>query len=189
MQVKTTGKRLQAIIAKDTSTFGANPGPERQRAVDTGDLDAIKAMDKEERDLVAELEVLRSLQKRLRSHLDATKAKVFVAAAPVRYSELAKSLATEAKIKAALLDARKATESALSNMTAQRQHVVRTSNLEFPAADDTLLRQLMQARGYTYHRGPSRIGWFSPTSGPQQLKIIASALGVVVPRPAAMAVA
>lgn len=183
IHINGKGDRLKAITAKDTSTFGANPGPERQRAVDAGDLDAIKAMDKEERDLVAELEVLRSLQKRLRSHLDATKSQEFVEAAPVRYSEIAKLLATEDKAQVALLAARKTTESALSDLNAQRQHVVRTSNLEFPAADDTLLRQLMQARGYTYHRGPSRVGWFSPTSGPQQLRIVAGALGLPLPHP------
>ena len=94
-----------------------------------------------------------------------------------------------AKVQAALLAARKATESALRDLNVQRQHVARpnTPNLEFPAADDTLLRQLMQVRGYTYHRGPERIGWFSPTDGPQQLKIVAGALGVAVPRPEAVA--
>jgi len=64
-----------------------------------------------------------------------------------------------------------------------------TPNLEFPAADDTVLRQLMQARGYTYHRGPSRVGWFSPAGGPQQLKIIAGALGLPVPQPGRESVA
>jgi len=175
---------LKAITIKDGSSWANSPGPKRQEAIDAGDLDAIKAMDKEERDLVAEMEVLRSLQNRLRAHLDATKAHEFVESAPVRYSELAKLLADEAKKEAALLAARKTTDAALRDLTAQRQHVARpnTPNLEFPAADDTLLRQLMAARAFRYLRG-SRVGWFSPTAGPQQLKIIAGALGVPVPRP------
>jgi hypothetical protein len=184
-QIKTSGTRLQAITAKDTSTFGENPGPERQKAIDACDLNAIRAMDDEERDLVAEMEVLRSLQKRLRAHLDATKAREFVAAAPVRYSELAKLLAAEAKAQAALLNARKATESALRDLNAQRQHVARpnTPNLAFPAADGALLRQLMQVRGYSYHRGPERVGWFAPSAHPGQLRQTADALGLPVPRP------
>ena len=80
-------------------------------------------------------------------------------------------------------------ESAIRDLNARRQHVARTPNLEFPAADDTLLRQLMQVRGYTYHRSPVRVGWFSPTDGPQQLKIVAGALGLALPHPAAMAAA
>jgi len=80
-------------------------------------------LDDEERDLVAEMEVLRSLQKRLRTHLDATKGHEFVAAAPVRYSELAKLLAAEAKAQAALQNARMETEGALRDLNAQRQHV------------------------------------------------------------------
>lgn len=183
MHTNTIAKRLKAITTKDTSTFGENPGPERREAVDVGDLDAIKAMDDEERDLVVELEVLRSLQKRLRAHLDATKADEFVAAASIRYSELAKLLAAETKAQAALKAARTATEGALRDLTAQRQHVARASRLEFPAADDTLLWQLMQVCGYSYHRGPSRVGWFSPTGGPRQLEIIAGSLGMPVPRP------
>jgi len=182
-QIKTSGTRLQAITTKDTSTFGENPGPERQKAIDACDLNAIRAMDDEERDLVTEMEVLRSLQKRLRAHLDATKAREFVAAAPVRYSELAKLLAAEAKAQAALLNARKATESALRDLNAQRQHVARASRLEFPAADETLLWQLMQVRGYSYHRGPERVGWFAPATHPGQLKITAAALGLHVPHP------
>lgn len=182
-QIKTSGTRLQAITTKDTSTFGENPGPERQKAIDACDLNAIRAMDDEERDLVTEMEVLRSLQKRLRAHLDATKAREFVAAAPVRYSELAKLLAAEAKAQAALLNARKATESALRDLNAQRQHVVRASHLEFPAADDTLLWQLMQVRGYSYHRGPERVGWFAPSAHPGQLRQVADALGLPVPHP------
>ena len=56
-------------------------------------------------------------------------------------------------------------------------------NLELQAAHDTLLRQLMKVRGYTYHRVPERVGWFSPTGGPQELKNVAEVLGVNVPRP------
>ncbi len=41
----------------------------------------------------------------------------------------------------------------------------------------------MKVRGYTYHRGPERVGWFSPTGGPQELKNVAEVLGVNVPRP------
>lgn len=187
MHVKTTGKRLQAITARDGSTFGNTPGPERQKLIASGDVAALRALDEEERDLVPEIEVLRSLQKRLRAHLDATKAKEFVAAAPVRYSEVAKLLAAESRAQAALQSARQATEAALSGLNTQRVHVVRASNLEFPAADDTLLRQLMHARDYTYSRGPQRVGWFSPTGGPQQLAIVASALGLPVPRPESVA--
>jgi len=85
----------------------------------------------------------------------------------------------------ALNSGRVETEGALRNLNAQRQHVAHpnTPNLEFPAADETLLRQLMQVRGYTYYRGPERIGWFSSAGGPQQLKIIAGALGLALPHP------
>jgi len=161
------------------------------KAIDAGDVAALRKMDDEERDLVTELEVLRHLQKRLRVHLDATKAHEFVEAAPVRYAEVAKLLAAEEKAQAALLATRRATQIALRDLTGQRQHVGRpnTPNLEFPAADETLLRQLMQARGYTYHRGPSRVGWFSSTGNPQQLKIVASALGLKLPNPGRESVA
>jgi multidrug efflux pump subunit AcrA (membrane-fusion protein) len=191
ININEKGDRIKSITAKDKSTFGGNPGPERQKAVDSGDLDTIKAMDKEEHELNAELVVLRSLQKRLRAHLDATRAHEFVESAPARYSELAKLLAAEAKAQAALQNARKATAIALRGLSAQRQHCARpnTPILEFPAADDTLLRQLMQVRGYTYHRSPVRVGWFSPTDGPQQLRIVAGALGLALPHPAAMAAA
>ena len=192
MHVKTTSDRLKAITAKDTSTFANAPGPERQAAIDAGDLDAIKAMGEEAWDLTAEIEVLSSLQKRLRSHLDATRAAEFVAAAPMRYSELGKLLAAETKAQAALQSARQATEAALRDLTAQRQHVVTrgTTSLKFPPASDVLLRQLMHARDYTYSSGPSRIGWFAPGAGPQQLAILAGALGLGVPaNPAAMAAA
>jgi hypothetical protein len=184
MHTNTTAARFKAITKKDGDTFGGNPGPERQKAIDAGDVAAQRQMDDEEREINTELEVLRSLQKRLRAHLDATKAHEFAEAAPMRYSELAKLLAAEAKAQAALLATRKATQAALRDLNAQRQHVARpnTPILEFPAADDTLLRQLMQVRGYTYHRGPSRVGWFSPTDGPQQLRIIAGALGLAVPQ-------
>jgi hypothetical protein len=184
MHTNGKGERLKAITARDGSTFGNTPGPERQKAVDSGNLDTIKAMNDEEGDLVAELEILRNLQKRLRAHLDATKAHEYVAAAPVRFSEVAKLLAAEAKAQATLLAARKATEAALRDLTGQRQHVARpsTPNLEFPAADDTLLRQLMKVRDFRYLQGPSRVGWFSPTDGPQQLRIIAGALGLAVPQ-------
>lgn len=183
MHINTTTTRLKAITAKDTSTFSENPGSERQRAIDGGDLDTIKAMDEEERNLVRELEVLRSMQKRLRAKLDMTKANEFVAAAPARYTKVAKLAAAEAKAKAALEAARKKTEGALRDLTTQRQHVARASNLEFPAADDTLLWQLIQVRGYSYHRGPERVGWFAPATRPGQLKITAAALGLPVPRP------
>ena len=191
MHVKTTSDRLKAITAKDTSTFANAPGPERQAAIDAGDLDAIKAMGEEAWDLTAEIEVLRSLQKRLRKQLDATRANDFVEQAPARYSELGKLLAAENKAQAALQAARLATEAALRDLTAQRQHVVTrgTTSLKFPPASDVLLRQLMHARDYTYSRGPSRIGYFSPTGGPAQLTIMASALGLPVPHPAAMAAA
>jgi len=56
-------------------------------------------------------------------------------------SELTKLSAAEKKAQAALLAARKSTEAALSDLNTQRQHVVRTSNLEIPSADRTLLRQ------------------------------------------------
>lgn len=183
MHTNTTNARFRAIVTKDGNTFGDNPGPKRREAVDAGDLGAIKAMDDEERDLVVELEVLHSLQKRLRAQLDATKADEFVAAASIRYSELAKLLAAETKAQAALRAARTATEGALRDLTAQRQHVARVSRLEFPAADDTLLWQLMQVRGYSYHRGPERVGWFAPAAHQGQLKITAAALGLPVPHP------
>jgi len=183
------GQRFKEIVARDPDTFGGNPGVERRKALDACDLDAIRTMDDEERDLAAEMEVLRSLQNRLRAHLDATKAHEFVAAAPVRYSELAKLLAAEEKAQAALQNVRKATEAALRDLNTQRQHVGHpsTPNLEFPAASDVLLRQLMQVRGYTYHRSPQRVGWFSPTAGPQQLQIVAAALGLALPHPESVA--
>jgi len=183
MHTNKKGDRLKAITAKDTSTFSNTPGPERQEVIASGDVAALRRLDDEEREISAELEILRSMQKRLRAHLDATKAREFVEAAPVRYSELAKLLAAEAKAQAALQNARKATEVALRDLTAQRQHVARAPNLEFPAADETLLRQLMKVRDFTYFRGPVRVGWFSPTAGPAQLKQVAGALGVAVPRP------
>lgn len=182
-QIRINGARLQAITAKDKSTFGSNPGPERQRMITAGDIEALRKLDEEERDLVARLEVLRSLQKRIRENFDAARANEFIEAAPARYVELAEFLKTEAKAQAALLAARTATENALRDLSAQRQHVGRVQNVEFPAADGALLRQLMQVRGYTYLRGPDRVGWFSPSGGPQQLRIIAGALGVNIPRP------
>jgi len=41
----------------------------------------------------------------------------------------------------------------------------------------------MQVRGYNYHRGPDRVGWFAPAAHPGQLRQVAEALGVPMPRP------
>ncbi len=185
IHLKTKGDRLKAIVTRDLSTFGENPGPERQAAIDACDLDALKALNREEIDLVAEIEVFRSLSNRMRAALDAAKAKEFVEAAPARYDELAKLLAAEAKAKAAVNAARQATEAALRDLSAQRQHVVSRGapSLAFPPASDVLLSQLMHARDYNYERSPVRVGWYSPTGGPAQLAIVASTLGLAVPRP------
>ena len=101
-----------------------------------------------------------------------------------------RDLLAKLEVLRALQNARMETEGALRDLNAQRQHVARpnTPNLEFPAADETLLRQLMKVRGYTYHRGV-RVGWFSPTDGPQQLRIIAGAPGMAVPQPGRESVA
>ena len=120
IHINKKGDRLKAITARDGSTFGNTPGPERQKLIASGDVAALRRLDDEERDLVVEMEVLRSLQKRLRTHFDATKTQEFVEAAPVRYSELAKLLAAEAKAQAALLATRKATQSALRDLNTQR---------------------------------------------------------------------
>ena len=191
VHLNTKSDRLKAIVTKDMSTFGENPGPERRQAIDAGDLDAIKALNREEIDLVAEMEVFRSLSKRMRAKLDATRAAEFVAAAPHRYSELGKLLAAEGKAQAAMAAARQATEAALRDLSTQRQHVASrgASSLEFPPASDVLLSQLMEARDYTYSRGPSRIGWFSPSGGPAQLAIVAGTLGLPIPRPESVAAA
>jgi hypothetical protein len=47
----------------------------------------------------------------------------------------------------------------------------------------------MDVRGFSYQRGPVRVGWFSPTDGPQQLKIVANALGLKLPQPGRESVA
>ena len=192
IHLNTKGDRLKAIVTKDLSTFGGGPGPERQAVIAAGDLDALKALNLEEINLVAEMDIFRSLSKRMRAALDAAKAKEFIEAAPARYDELAKLLAGEAKAQAALQSARQATQSALNDLSAQREHVVirGATSLKFPPASDVLLRQLMQARDFTYSTGPQRVGWFSPQSGgPAQLAILAGTLGLAVPHPAAMAAA
>ena len=189
MYANQKGERLKAIVTKDGDTFAGGPGPERQKVIAEGDVEALRALDDEERDLVAEMEVLRSLQKRLRAHLDATRAHEFVKDAPERYTELTGLLETEIKVQAALQAARKATEGALRDLTAQRQHVARARNLEFPAADSSLLKLLMDVRGYSYSRGPERIGWYAPGVNPGQLRQVAEALGVDVPHPGRESVA
>jgi len=54
--------------------------------------------------------------------------------------------------------------------------------LALPRAAPELLVHYMNVQGYTYHRGPNRVGWFSTTNGPHDLKNVAEALGVAVPR-------
>lgn len=180
--------RLKAITAKDGSTFGNAPGPERQKVVATGDIEALRRLDSEERDLAPELEVLRDLQGNLRRRLDETIGRDYAAGMQCQYATVEELAATVAEAQAALRKSRQALEAKLNDIRAQRHHVVRQNSLngqrlELPAADPALLRQYMAVQGYTYHRGPDRVGWFAPSGGPQQLKNVAETLGLGVPRP------
>ena len=189
MHTKTTSDRLKAITARDMSTFGENPGPERQAAIDAGDLDAIKAMGEEAWDLTAETEVLRALTGRLRKHLDATRAAESVEASPARYAAIATALGAEGKAQAALTAARADTEALIQDVSTRRQHVaLHGGSIVYPVANESLLLLFMHTRQYAFYRSHHKVGWFSPTRSPRQLKLIADALGVPVPagvRPAA----
>jgi len=108
---------------------------------------------------------------------------------PGAYAELNDLLANQAEIQAA---ARQAAEAKLKEIHSHRHHVIRQKslngqNVEMPVAAPELLASYMRVNEYSYHRGPSRIGWFSPTGSPQQLRQVADVLGVAVPRPEAVA--
>jgi hypothetical protein len=189
MYVKTQGGRLKDITAKDMTTFGQNRGPERVKVVEAGDVAALLKLDEEERTLGPEIEVLRSLQNRLRTHLDATRAAESVEAAPARYAAIAAALGAEGKAKAALEAAIADTEALIQDVSARRQHVaLHGGSIVYPVANESLLRLFMHTRQYAFYRSHHKVGWFSPTRSPRQLKLIADALGVPVPtgvRPAA----
>jgi hypothetical protein len=179
-------ERVKAITAKDTSLFANAPGPERQRVISSGDVAAVRKLDDEERDLSAELEVLRALQGQLRSRVDETLAREHVANWPKACAELDELLAAQAKAQVAARKARQAVDAKLTELRAKRHHVTRQralngQQLDLPAAPE-LLRTYMAAQGYTYHRSPDRVGWFSPIGSPRELQNVADVLGVPVPR-------
>ena len=187
-------ERLKAITAKDTSTFGNTPGPERQKVIAAGDIEALRRLDDEERGLGPELEVLRNLLGSLRRRLDEQRASEYADGMPQAFAELDDLLADQAAKQAIAHKARQVTEAKLKELLSQRHHVIRQNalrgqRLELPAAAPELLDMYIRINQYRYHQGPDRIGWFSPAGGPQQLKIVAGTLGVAVPRPAAMAAA
>jgi len=192
--IRERGERLKAITAKDKTTFAAAPGPERQKVIAAGDFEALLKLDEEELGIGAELEILRNLQGSLRRRLDGQQARENVDGAPGVYAELNDLLTNQAEKLAAERKARQVTEAKLKEILSQRHHVIRQKalngqNVEMPAAAPELLDQYMRVNQYRYHRTPSRTGWFSPTAGPQQLKIVANALGLALPHPAAMAAA
>ncbi|MDT8321558.1 MAG: hypothetical protein RQ826_13615 [Xanthomonadales bacterium] len=152
----------------------------------SGDVEALRKLDEEERELGPELEVLRALQDKIRSRLDETLAREHVANWPQSCAELDELLAAQAEAHAAASKARQAVDAKLTELRTQRHHVTRQKvlngqSLELPAAPK-LLRTYMAVQGYSYQRSPNRTGWFSPTGGPQQLQNIAEVLGVPVPR-------
>ena len=94
----------------------------------------------------------------------------------------------QADAEAAAHRAWQATDAQLNDIRAQRHHVTRQKalngqNVEMPVAAPELLALYMKVNKYRYHRGPNRVGWFSPTSGPKELRNVAAALGLPVPRP------
>jgi hypothetical protein len=189
MHVKTQGGRLKDITAKDLTTFSNAPGPVRQAAVEAGDVAALLKLDEEERALGPEIEILRHLQNRLRTHLDATRAAESVEAAPARYAAITAALGEEGKAKAALEAAIADTEALIQDVSTRRQHVaLHGGSIVYPVANESLLLLFMHTRQYAFYRSHHKVGWFSPTRSPRQLKLIADALGVPVPtgvRPAA----
>ena len=181
-------KRLKAITAKDTSTFGGNPGPERQKVVETGDLEALRALDEEEREIGSELEVLRDLQNKLSRLLGAQRGLEYGQGMRGEFAELDNLLKAQAEAAVEAHKTRQAVETKMKEIHSHRHHITRQNTLhglrlELPAATPELLASYMRVNGYSYHRGPQRVGWFSPTGSPQELKKIAETLGVPVPRP------
>jgi hypothetical protein len=179
--------RLKAICARDGSTFGSGPGPERAKVIADGDVEAVRKLDDEERDLGPELAVLRSLQDNLRQRLDAQRAKEYADGLPQSFAELSELLAAEAKAQAVARKAREGVAAQLKELGAQRHHIVRQNalngaKLELPAAPAELLTRYMSVNQFRYHRGPERAGWFSPNAGPAELKRVAEVLGLPVPR-------
>jgi len=192
--IRDRGDRIKDITAQDKSTFGNTPGPERQKVITAGDFEALLKLDEEELGIGSELEVLRNLQGSLRRRLDEQQARENVDGAPGVYAELNDLLTAQAEINAAARKARQAAEAKIKKIGEHRHHVIRQKalrgqKLELPAAAPELLASYMRVNGYSYYRTPQRVGWFSPTSGPQQLKIVAGALGLALPHPAAMAAA
>lgn len=186
--------RLKAITAKDTSTFGSNPGPERQKVVAAGDVATLRQLDDECKTVEAELEVLRSLQDNVRRKFDEQRATEYAAGMPQAFATLGELLKAQAEAQAAARKAVQAVAALVQELRQQRTHVTRQQavhgqQLELPAAPPELLQQFMAAQGYTYHASASRTGWFSPTGGPQELKHVAEVLGANVPRPEQVAAA
>ncbi len=151
-----------------------------------GDIEALRKLDDEERELGPELEVLRDLYGRLRLRLDEQRAKAYVDNMPQTFAGLRDSLAAQAAAQAAARKAAQTVAEQMKELQQQRHHITRQvaingQKLVPPPAE--LLAQYMKVQGYTYHRGPDRVGWFSPTSGSHELNRVAEVLGVDVPRP------
>jgi prophage DNA circulation protein len=179
--------RLKAITAN--GDWGS-PGPERQKLVAAGDVDTLRKLDEEERSLGPELEVLRSLQDKLRRRLDEQRASEYAAAMPDAFAELGDMLADLEAMQDAARKARQAVDAKLKEIHEQRHHVARQAasgqKLELTAAQPELLRKFMAVKGYAYKRTPMMTGWFTPAGNPgdpQQLRNVAAVLGLDVPSP------
>lgn len=159
----------------------------RQRVIDAGDLSEIKKLDDEAQALKSEVEILRSLQGRLRKRWDETKAQEYVDGAAQTYASVGQLMDAKREADEVARKAGQALDAKMQEIRQQRDHVTRQSlhgcRLEFPAAEPELLRQYMAVRGYTYHRGPQQVGWFAPGANPHNLANIAAALGLEKPGP------
>ena len=190
--IRERSDRIRDITAKDKTTFGNTPGPERQKVIASGDFEALLKLDEEELGIASELQILHNLQGSLRRRLDEQRAIENVAGMPGACAELNDLLTAQAEAAALERKAKQVVEAKLKEILSQRDHVTRQKalhgqNVEMPVAASELLDLYIKVNQYRYFRTPQRVGWFSPTDGPQQLKIVAGALGLALPHPESVA--
>ena len=129
-------------------------GRARRQAVEAGDVEQVRKLDVEARELSAELEVIQGLQSKLQDRLDAARAREATSKIPKAYKALAAALEAERAALRALENARATTAGHLSTLRTQRTYLARfrqTSGqtLDAPPASQQLLYKFLDVRGIT----------------------------------------
>ncbi len=152
---------LQSTLARVREKFGkgraryelisAN-GAERRRAAESGDIDALQALENEAQRLKVELELVNGLVNKLTNALQVAKAEEAVESLPRDFDAVAELLEAEAEAFEAVLKARAATDARLKEINQARHNVAQATlhnnaRLEVPKADPSLLVRFCTVRG------------------------------------------